>query len=88
VEDDVNALINHLLDHLILDFDGDLTMDQVRGFLRNDESRDARAVLAKLAEDRSTENMMLTLADCLKEYIRSGINEDVIRDQIRLYADS
>lgn len=84
----MNALIKHLLDHLILDFDGDLSMETVRNFLRSDESRDARAVLSKLADDRGTENMMLTLADCLKEYLRSGINEDVLRDQLRLYAES
>lgn len=84
----MNALIQYLLNHLMLDFDGELTMEQVREFLRADESRDARAVLAKLAEDRDTGNMMITLADCLKDYLRSGINEDVVRDQLRLYTES
>ena len=84
----MNALINHLLDNLMLDFQGDLTMDMVRDFLRNDESRDARALLTRLSEDRGTSDMMITLADCLKEYIRTGINEDVVREQIRMYTES
>jgi hypothetical protein len=84
----VNALINHLLDNLMLDFQGDLTMDMVRDFLRNDESRDARSLLTRLSEDRGTSDMMITLADCLKEYIRTGINEDVVREQIRMYTES
>jgi hypothetical protein len=88
VEDPVNALINHLLDNLMLDFQGDLTMDMVRDFLRNDESRDARSLLTRLSEDRGTSDMMITLADCLKEYIRTGINEDVVREQIRMYTES
>ena len=45
----------------------------VRDFLRHDESRDARSLLTRLAEDRSTSDMMITLADCLKEYPCTGI---------------
>jgi hypothetical protein len=32
--------------------------------------------------------MMVTLADCLKDYLRSGINEEIVREQIRTYAES
>jgi hypothetical protein len=87
-EDDVNALISYLINHLMLDFEGDLTMEQVKEFLRGDDSRDGRALLAKLVEDRGTSDMMITLADCLKEYLRSGINEEVVRDQLRTYTES
>jgi hypothetical protein len=84
----VNALINYLLENLMLDFQGDLTIEMVRDFLRHDESRDARSLLTRLAEDRSTSDMMITLADCLKEYLRTGITEDVVREQIRMYTES
>ena len=30
----------------------------------------------------------LTLADCLQEYIKSGVTDETVRDQIRLYAES
>jgi hypothetical protein len=84
----VRQLIAYLLDHLMLDFDGDLTLDMVRDFLREDESREGRALLAKLVEDRGVEDMMVTLADCLKDNLRTGINDDIMREQIRTYAES
>jgi hypothetical protein len=84
----VKQLINHLLANLILDFQGDLTLDMVRDFLRDDESREGRALLAKLVEDRGVSDMMITLADCLQDYIRTGISEETLRDQIRTYAES
>lgn len=84
----LNALINYLIDNLMLDFQGDLALETVRHYLRDDDSQDARALLAKLAEDRGVSDMMITLADCLKDYIRTGITEEVVREQIRLYAES
>jgi hypothetical protein len=84
----VNQLIAYLLENLILDFKGDLTLDMVREFLRNDEGREARALLAKLVEDRGVSDMMITLADCLQDSIRTGISDDVVREQIRTYAES
>ena len=84
----MKQLIAYLLDHLMLDFDGDLTLETVRGYLRDDDSREGRALMAKLVEDRGVEDMMVTLADCLKDNVRTGINEETVRDQIRSYAES
>ncbi len=84
----MKQLIQYLLENLILDFQGDLTLDMVRDFLRDDESREGRALLAKLVEDRGVSDMMITLADCLQDYLKSGINDEVMREQIRTYAES
>jgi len=84
----VKQLIAYLLDNVILDFQGNLTLDMVRDFLRDDDSREGRALLAKLVEDRGVSDMMITLADCLQEYLKSGINDEVMREQIRTYAES
>jgi hypothetical protein len=84
----VKQLIAYLLDNLILDFQGDLTLEMVREFLRDDDSREGRALLAKLVEDRGVSDMMITLADCLQDSIRGGIGEDTVREQIRSYAES
>jgi hypothetical protein len=84
----VKALIQYLLDNLILDFKGELTLEMVRDFLREDESREGRALLAKLVEDRGVDDLLITLADCLQDFIKSGINEDVLREQIVLYSES
>jgi len=84
----VKELVKYLADNLRLDFPGEITIDQVRGFLREDDSRESRALLAKLIEDKGIDDLLLTLADCLQEYIRSGINEDLIREQLTMYSDS
>jgi hypothetical protein len=84
----VKQLIAHLLQNMILDFQGDLTLEMVRDFLREDDSREARALLSKLVADRGVSDMMITLADCLQESIRAGITEDVVREQVRMYAES
>lgn len=84
----MNALINYLIDNLMLDFPSDLTPEMVREFLRNDKSHDAVALLDKLHKDRGINDMMITLADCLKEHLRTGITESVIREQLVQYSDS
>lgn len=84
----MKQLIAYLLDNMILDFQGNLTLDMVREFLRDDESRESRALLSKLVEDRGVSDMMITLADCLQDTVKTGINEEVLREQIRTYAES
>ena len=84
----MKQLIQYLLENLILDFQGDLTLDMVRDFLRDDESREGRALLGKLVEDRGVSDMMITLADCLQAYLKTGINDETLREQIRTYAES
>ncbi len=84
----MKELIKYLLDNLFLDFQGEITLDIVRDFLREDDGREARQLLAKLIEEKGVEEMLTTLADCLKEHIQSGINEKVIREQLSMYSDS
>ena len=84
----VKQLIAYLLDHAMLDFSGGLTIEMVKDFIRDDESREARALLAKLMQDGGVEDMQLTLADCLQEQLRTGLNEDVVREQLKLYVES
>ena len=84
----MNDLIQYLLGNIYLDFQGEITLDAVRGFLREDDSREARLLLGKLIEDKSVDEMLLILADCLCEYLRTGINEKVVAEQLGLYADS
>jgi hypothetical protein len=84
----VKELVRYLLENLYLDFQGEISLDTVRQFLRGDESREAKQLLAKLIEDKGVDELLLTLADCLKEHIRSGVNEQVVREQLQLYSES
>ena len=84
----MKELIKYLLDNLYLDFQGEITLDTVRGFLREDDGREARQLLTKLMEEKGVDDMLITLADCLKEHIQNGINERVIREQLSTYSES
>jgi len=84
----VKELARFLLQNAQLDFSGDITIEQIRQFLRDDDSREARQLLAKLIEDKGVDDMLVTVADCLKEYIPDGIPEEVVRQQLSVYAES
>ena len=84
----MKELVSYLLQNLYLDFQGEISVEQVREFLREDESREARQLLSKIIEEKGIDDLLITLADCLREYIRSGVNEDIIREQLETYSDS
>ena len=84
----MNQLIAHLMENIILDFQGELDLDMVRDYLKSDEGKEAKSLYAKLVADGGVDDMLVVLADCLKEYLRDGINENVVRDQIRMYVES
>lgn len=84
----MKELVRYLLENLYLDFQGDISVEKIREFLREDDSRDARHLLSKIIEDNGVDELLLTLADCLKESIRAGITEDTVRNQLSLYSDS
>lgn len=84
----VNRLIDYLRQHLMIDFQGDLTVAKVRELLAGDETRETKVLLAKLVKENSTEDMMLVLADCLLEPVQRALTDDVMREQIRMYTES
>lgn len=84
----MKELIKYLLDNLQIDFQGEITLEQVRAFLREDDGKDARVLLSKLIEEKGVDDMLITLADCLKEHIQTGINEKTVKDQLLTYAES
>ena len=70
----MNELARYLVENAIIDFKGGITIEQVRAFLRTEDSRESRALLSKLIDDNGVDALMLTIADCLKDYIRSGVS--------------
>jgi hypothetical protein len=84
----VNQLIAYLRQHLMIDFQGDLSLAQVRELLAGDESREAKSLLAKIVADKSVESMLLVLTDCLLEPVQSALTDDVMRENIRMYSES
>src|SRR5580704_2733470 len=84
----VKELVRYLLENLYLDFQGEISLETVRQFLRSDDSREARQLLQKLIEDKGVDELLLTMADVLKDHLRTGINEEIVREQLQLYSES
>ena len=84
----MNRLIDYLRQNVIIDFGGDLSVAKVRELLAGDDSRDAKNILAKLVADKKVEDMLLVLADCLAEPMQRALTDDVMREQLRMYAES
>jgi hypothetical protein len=84
----VNRLIDYLRQHLMIDFQGDLSVAKVRELLAGDDSRDVKVLLAKLTQESNVEDMMLVLADCLLEPVQQSLGDDVMREQLRMYTES
>jgi len=84
----VRELVRYLLENAYIDFGGDLSMERMREFLRDDETREGRSLLAKLIDDKGVDDLLITIADCLKDHIRVGITEETIREQLSTYSES
>jgi U3 small nucleolar ribonucleoprotein component len=84
----VKELVKYLLDNMYLDFQGEISVETVRSFLREDDGKEARQLLAKLVQDKGVDEMLITLADCLKDHLATGITEKVVKDQLSTYAES
>jgi hypothetical protein len=81
-------LIEYLRQHVMIDFQGDLTVAQARELLAGDDTRDAKVLLAKLVAAKTVDDLFLVLADCLLEHVQRSLTDDVLREQIRMYSES
>lgn len=84
----MKELVRYLLENMYIDFQGEISLETVRNFLREDDGKEARQLLAKLIEDKGVDEMLITLADVLKDHIASGVSDKVVKEQLMLYAES
>lgn len=84
----MNELVEYLLSNLQLDFSGDVSAETLRQFLRDDDGREARKVLGRLLDDSAVEDLLITLADCLREHIRTGVSPAHVFEQLDMFSDS
>lgn len=84
----MKELALYLLENLYLDFQGDISLETVRGFLREDDGPEARRLLSKIIEEDGVDELLITLADCLKDNLSTGIQKEVVHDALNMYADS
>ena len=84
----MNELAQYLLENLIVDFEGEVTAETVRAFLRQDGTEQSRALMQKIIEDKGIDELLITLADCLAVNLGTGVTSDVIRSHLVSYSES
>ncbi len=84
----MNELAQYLIENLIFDFEGEVTAEAIRAFLRQDNRPESRALLQKIIEEKGIDDLLIALADCLAADVGTGINTNVVRDHLISYSES
>lgn len=83
----MDKLASYLLEHIQLDFTG-VEFDKILLLLREDRNAVSAALLTKLIEERGEEDLLVVLADCLKDDIGRGIDPESVKKQLVLYSEA
>lgn len=83
----MDKLAKYLLERLQLDFSGDIDNETIQQLLRDDNSHQANQLLAKIAQE-GIDDLLIVVADCLKECLAEGINENTMKGQLASYGEA
>ncbi len=84
----MKELAHYLFENIILDFEGEVTTETIRAFLRKDESPEARALMQKIIEENGIDDLLIAIADCLTSDLAKGITTDSIKEHLSGYSES
>ncbi len=84
----MDELCSYIMEHLVLDLDGDISMDSMNEMLVRDGSQLARDLRARLIAEQGPNEFLLVLVDCLRESLRDGIGEAKVLEQVKFYLDA
>lgn len=82
----MEKLVQYFMENLIIDFDGDLDIEQMRQLL--DDSPASMKLIEKLQTNDDLNEFFLTMSDALREYIGTGITPEVLHREFEDYAES
>jgi len=83
----MDKLAAYLLEHIQLDFSG-VEFETIQQILREDRSPISTALMSKLIEEKGEDELLLVLADCLKEFIQQGVDNETVKKQLMIYAEA
>ena len=84
----MEELCSYILDHIILDFVGEFTMDKLNDMLVRDGSQVSRDLRARLISEQGPDQFLMVLLDCLRESLDEGIGKDKVEEQVRFYLEA
>ena len=72
----MRELIKYLIENMVIDFQGEDQPGELSGASSGKTTAGKRGkLLAKLIEEKGVDDMLITLADCLKEHIQGGAQQ-------------
>jgi hypothetical protein len=83
----MDKLSKYLLERLQLDFSGDIDVEVIKQLLRDDNSAEANQLLSKIAQE-GLDDLLIVVADCLKECLAEGVNENSVKRQLVTYGEA
>ena len=83
----MDKLSKYLLERLQLDFSGDIDVEVIKQLLRDDNSAEANQLLSKIAQE-GLDDLLIVVADCLKECLAEGITENSVKKQLVTYGEA
>lgn len=83
----MDKLAKYLLERLQLDFSGDIDTEIIQQILKEENSPEANQLLSKIAQE-GLDDLLIVVADCLKECLNEGINENTMKKQLVSYAEA
>jgi len=80
----VEKLAEYFLEHLILDFEGALDMDELQKLVG--DTPEGAQLLHVIKDDDGLEEFILAMTDGLREHITSGINREILSREFIEYS--
>ena len=82
----MEKLAEYFLEHLVLDMDGALDMDELREMVA--DSPDGEELLKRLETEEDLEEFIITLVDGLKDRLSEGIRKDTILEELDAFLEA
>jgi len=82
----VEKLAEYFLEHLVLDMDGALDLDELREMVAG--TPDGEELLKKIQDEESLEEFIIMIMDGLRERLAEGIRKDTVVEELDAFLDA
>lgn len=82
----MEKLAEYFLEHLVLDMDGALDLDELRDMVAG--TPDGEELLKRLQDEESLEEFIIMIMDGLRERLAEGIRKDTVLEELDAFLES
>lgn len=82
----MEKLAEYFLEHLVLDMDGALDLDELRDMVAG--TPDGEELLKKIQDEESLEEFIIMIMDGLRERLAEGIRKDTVIEELDAFLEA